>query len=158
MSQTQPNSALHILKNALSAMWTPFSRPLRAEPGQAAQCAKFDSKKWTPALLKHLEWRRFEELCAAYFEAMGYDTRVSCTRPGGSVDIGLIAANAENANAISILVHCKAWDAYRIGAKPLRDLRAAMSAARVGEGIFVTSGRFTQDAVTYAAKEHIQLI
>src|SRR5205814_7688127 len=45
-----------------------------------------------------------------------------------------------------------------IGIKPLRELRGAMSLANVAEGVLVTSGRFTPEAVGFAAKENIQLI
>src|SRR3954464_4469446 len=95
------------------------------EPGQAAR-AKFDTRKWTAELLKHLDWRRFEELCAAYFEALGFSTRITQSRAGGGVGI---APCAEGSAPASILVRCTGWDAYRIGVKPLRELRGAMTAA-----------------------------
>jgi restriction system protein len=57
-----------------------------------------------------------------------------------------------------MLVHCKAWDAYPIGIKPLHELRAAMTTANVAEGVMVAAGRFTPEAVAFAAKENIQLI
>jgi restriction system protein len=55
-------------------------------------------------------------------------------------------------------VHCKPWDAYPIGIKPLHELRGAMTSANVGEGVMVTAGRFTPEAVGFAAKQNIQLI
>ena len=33
-----------------------------------------DMAQWTPELLTRLEWRRFEELCAPYYEAPGFRT------------------------------------------------------------------------------------
>ena len=125
------------------------------EPGQASHAARLSTGKWTPELLKHLEWRRLEELCAAYFEELGFRTGITHDRADGGVDINLFAAGADSA---SILVHCKAWDAYPIGIKPLRELRVAMTSANVPEGVMVTAGRFTPEAVGFAAKEHIQLI
>jgi restriction system protein len=113
------------------------------------------TRKWTPELLKQLEWRRFEELCAAYFEASGFTTRITRTGPNGGVDILLRAKGSDHATSVA---HCKAWDAYRIGAKPVNELRAAMAAAKMGAGMLLTSGRFTQEAVNAAAKENIQLI
>src|ERR1700704_4523742 len=47
---------------------------------QPAALSKVDTRKWTPQLLKQLEWRRFEELCAAYFEALGFGTNLA--QPG----------------------------------------------------------------------------
>jgi restriction system protein len=128
------------------------SRESRGERGQASERARFDTRKWTPELLKHLEWRRFEELCAAYYEALGARARLDHSRSDGGVDIFLCANGSDTAAAV---VHCKAWDAYRVG---LRALRRAMTAAGVRDGVLVTAGRFTREAVNFAAQENIQLV
>jgi restriction system protein len=125
------------------------------ERSASAARARFDTASWSLDLLKHLEWRRFEELCAAYFEALGFKAQVSQTRVGGAVDIGLCAAGADKA---AIIVHCQPWNAYRVGTKPVRELRTAMTSAGAVEGVLVTSSRFTQEAVTLAAKENVQLV
>jgi len=125
------------------------------EPGQAARLERLNTGKWTQELVKHLEWRRVEELCAAYFEELGFKTGLTHDRADGAVDISLYAAGADTA---SILVHCKAWDAYPIGVKTLHELRAAMTSANVAEGVMVAAGRFTPEARGYAAKEKIELI
>ena len=160
----RPNFAVDILKGAMRAAALPLSWPAAAlrrargpvgERGKSAERAKFDTRKWTPALLRHLDWRRFEETCAAYFEAQGFTTRITFTRPSGEADIALCAAGAGSA---SILLHCKAWDPYRVGMRGLRELHAAMSAAGVAQGMLITSGRATQEAMIFAAKEHIELI
>jgi restriction system protein len=122
---------------------------------QSAALANVDTRKWSPPLLKQLEWRRFEQLCAAYFETLGFRTRTAPSAAGGGVDLHLIAGGSDKT---SIVVHSKAWDAYRIGIKAAKELRSAMAAANAGEGVLVTSGRFTQEAVVFAAKENIQLI
>ncbi|HYL88064.1 MAG TPA: restriction endonuclease [Burkholderiales bacterium] len=126
-----------------------------SEPGQAARLDRLNTGKWTHELLKNLEWRRLEELCAAYFEELGFRTGLTHDRADGAVDISLYAAGAETA---CILVHCKAWGAYPIGLKPLQELRGAMSLASVAEGVMVAAGRFTPEAKGYAAKESIELI
>jgi restriction system protein len=113
---------------------------------------KLDTRKWTPELLKQLEWRRFEELCAAYYEAMGFATKISAPGAGGGVDIMVKSKDA------GFMARCKAWDAYRVGIKSVLELRSAMAAAKTGKGVLLTSGRFTQEAVTLAGKENIQMI
>jgi restriction system protein len=150
------NPATRVINRAFEATLSLLrrSRESIAESGRSPEHAKFDTKNWTLALLKRLEWRRFEELCAAYFEALGFTTRIS-HRANGSADIGLCAAGAANA---AVLVHCEAWNAYRVGIRPVRELRAAMTAAGAGEGVLVTSGSFTQEAAAFAAKEKIDLI
>jgi restriction system protein len=139
---------------ALVALVQRATRP-SGEPGQSANAARLNTGKWTRELLKHLEWRRLEELSVAYFEELGFRTGITHDRDDGAVDISLYAAGADKA---SILVHCKAWEAYPIGIKPLRELRAAMTSANVAEGAVVTSGRFTPEAIAFAAKENIQLL
>jgi len=126
-----------------------------AEPGLAAARAQFDTASWNLDLLKHLEWRRFEELCAAYFDALGFTARIAGAREGGGADIVLAAAGSDRA---AIVVHCKAWSAYRVGIKSVRELRAAMASVGAGEGVLVTPGRFTQEAVARAPGEDIRLI
>src|SRR3954468_1625282 len=99
----------------------------RGEPGQASR-ARLSTGGWTRELLKHLEWRRLEELCAAYFEELGFKTAIAHERADGGAEICLYAAGAEEP---SVLVHTKPWDAYPIGIKPVRELRAAMTAANL---------------------------
>jgi len=131
------------------------AKPVVAAPAKSTARSKLDTRKWTPELLKQLEWRRFEELCAAYYETLGFKTRIAHSGTEEGVDIHLSAAGSETA---SIIVQCRAWNAYRVGVKAVRELRGAMSAAKVGQGVLVTSGRFTQEAVELAGKENIQLI
>ena len=126
-----------------------------ARAGHSAEHAKFDTRKWTPALLKHLEWRRFEELCAAYFEALGFTTRIPPPRASGNVDIILCAEGSDRA---AILARCEPWNAYRVGIKPVRELRAAMTSAGVTEGALLSASSFTPEAVNFAAKEKIDLV
>ena len=123
-------------------------------PRLSAARARFDTR-WSAELLKQLEWRRFEELCVAYYQALGFTTHVTKAGAESGVDILLHARGAEAASSIA---RCKAWDAYRVGVKPVHELRSAMAAAAVGEAVLLTSGRFTQAAIELAAKEHIELV
>ena len=161
MQRSERSLAVEIVRGAFAALWLPFHSILRrstlsiGEKGQSVRRARFDHAKWTLDLLKHLEWRRFEELCLAYFNAVGFATSTSRTRDDGVLDISL---RAEGAQSAGLLAHCRAWNPYPIGLKPLQDLRAAMSAAGVAEGVLVSCGRFTQGATEFAAKQGIDLI
>jgi restriction system protein len=110
---------------------------------------------WSPQLLKQLEWRRFEQLCAACFEMEGYAVRVARTAADGVVDLHLRQPGSDQP---SILVQCKAWDAYRVGIEPVRRLHAAMTASRIREGMLVSSGRFTPEAAQHAGGMAIRLV
>ena len=122
--------------------------------GKSAR-SKLHLGQWTPELLKRLDWRRFEELCAAYCETLGFRTELAGRGADGGVDINLYEQGAKIA---SIIVQCKPWDAYRIGIKQVRELRSVMASTNVREGVLVTSGKFTQEARDFAAKEKISLI
>jgi restriction system protein len=157
------NLAAEIVRGAFAAVWLPFSWAASAPANALALLRRSaraadeprQSGEWTLELLKRMDWRRFEELCVAYFQALGYDAAVTRPRAGSSLDIVLRAKGADDA---SLLVHCKGWDAYRIGAKAVRELRAAMAAAHLAEGVVITCARFTHDAAGVAAKEGIKLI
>src|SRR3954463_9760656 len=123
--------------NLLSAVRRLFRRSAqsRGEPGQASRAARLSTGKWTPELLKHLEWRRLEELCAAYFEELAFKTAIAHERADGAAEICLYGGGEGEP---SILVHTKAGDPYPIGIKPLRELHAAMTSAKVAQGVMVT--------------------
>ena len=135
---------------AFATLTYPFARLIRRRAR-----SKVDTAQWTPELLKQIEWRRFEELCAAYFQALGFRTDVVPAGAGGGVDINLYEQGAERA---STLVQCQPWNAYRVGIKPVRGLLGAMASGNVGEGVMVTSGKFTQEARDFARKEKISLV
>ena len=133
------NLLVSIALGTLATLAHPFAfaakaaRRLFIGSRQSAALAKIDTAQWTPELLKCLEWRRFEDLCEAYFEAQGSD-------------------------GAALLVQCRPWSAHGVGIKPVRVLHAAMASANVPEGVLVTSGKFTQEARTFADKEKISLI
>ena len=154
------NLFLSIALGALATLAHPFAFAAKAAAAAAASLRRsarpeLDTGRWTLELLKRLEWRRFEELCGAYFESLGF--RAEASRTGADATLGVLLY-AQGAEKASILVHCKAWNAGVVGIQPLRALRAAMSAGVLGEGVFATSGRFTQEAREFAGKEKIDLI
>jgi restriction system protein len=106
-------------------------------------------------LLNLLEWKRFEEVCAAYFETLAFRSLVTRTGADGGVDMHLFVAGEDKP---SIVVRCKAWKTYEVGVEPIKELLGVMSAARVSEGVFVTTGTFTAEAYGFAGGRNIHLI
>jgi restriction system protein len=106
-------------------------------------------------LLNLLEWKRFEEVCAAYFATLAFRSVVTRTGSDGGVDMHLFVAGADGP---SIVVRCKAWKTYEVGVVSVRELLGVMIAARVSEGIFVTTGTFTAEAYGFASGKDIHLI
>lgn len=143
---------------ALAVIALPFAFAARGA-GAARRLAGFERwtggqrsgpVQWTPELLKQLEWRRFEALCAAYFEALDLRAVVIGAAAGSGVNIRLYQPGVEQP---WIVVQCQPWNAYRVGIKPARDLVATMKAEKVGEGVLVTAGKFTQEARDFARME-----
>jgi len=153
------NLFLSMSLGALAMLAHPFAfaaRALRFSDWRwAAARSKVNTAQWSPELLKRLEWRRFETVCAAYFEALGFKANHAGVAADGSVAMTLYAHGSEGA---SIIVQCRPWSAYRVGIKPVRALHSAMAGAKVAEGVLVTSGKFTQEARDFAGKEKISLI
>lgn len=139
----------------------PFSYSMAGTPSRAAAAPvlypeyRLDIKGWSLELLKKLEWRRFEELCAAYFATLGFTARTTRLAADGGVDIDLYEPGSEK---LSIIVQCKAWSTNTVGIQLVRKLRAAMTAESAAEGVLVASGKFTREARDFAAKESISLI
>ena len=131
-----------------------FSRRIKRSLRSATRSER-DAGKWTPELLRQLEWRRFEELGVAYFETLGFRARIARSSSHGGADIHLYGEDSERA---SMVAQCKAWSGYPVGIKPVVELRAAMASANVDKGALVTAGRFAREAIVFAGKHNIQLI
>jgi restriction system protein len=121
----------------------------------AAARLRFHAEQWSPELLRQLEWRRFEELCVAYYQALGFTARIERFGVDGGVDIVL---HPSPSAAPASLARCKSWDAFRVGVKVVKELRASATSQKIANAILLTSGRFTQEALDLAAKEHIEMI
>ena len=111
--------------------------------------------RWSLELLRRLEWRRFEELCTAYYEALGLTTTQARSGTDGGADIGLVAGGADKPSSV---LQCKGWSVHTVGIKPVRELRAAMAAAGVPQGVLLACGTFTSEAKEFSRGENIQLI
>jgi restriction system protein len=122
-------------------------------PGFAAQPE--ESGAWTLATLRALEWKRFELLCAQYYEAAGFRCEtVRCGSDGG-IDMKLFK---DDLKAPLAVVHCKSWNVYSLGVRELRELLALMTHEKTSRGVFITTSSFTKDALTFAADHPIQLL
>ncbi|MGI4717348.1 MAG: restriction endonuclease [Janthinobacterium lividum] len=110
---------------------------------------------WSTGALRTLEWKRFELLCAGYYEAVGFTTATLAAGPDGGIDVKLFKVDPAKPLAI---VQCKAWNTQPVGVKEIRELLGVMVHEGVGRGIFVTTGTFTEDARQFGAANPIQLL
>lgn len=104
-------------------------------------------RAWDVSVLRKIEWKRFETVCTEYLKIAGFVAKETNTGADGGVDIQVTKADDENFRGI---VQCKAWNAYKVGIKPIRELFGVMAAERITAGIFITSGEFTSEAEEFA--------
>ena len=71
---------------------------------------------------------------------------------GGGADLVL------RKGGITFLVHCGQWQSLKVGSPVLRELDRLMLARGAGGGFVVTLGRYTTEAVEFAAERNIKLI
>lgn len=110
---------------------------------------------WSLELIQTLEWKRFEELCQRFYAAKGIRSECTPLGPDGGIDIHLYQDDSGNATAI---VQCKAWRESFVGVKPIRELLGVMVHEKVGKAFFMTSGKYSEDAKSFAKANRITLI
>lgn len=103
--------------------------------------------------LDGMSWREFEMLVGEAYRLQGY--RVTETG-GGGADGGIDLVLTKGGE--SFLVQCKQWKALKVGVDVVRELYGVMAAKGATGGFVVTSGRFTEDAKTFAEGRNIQLL
>lgn len=111
--------------------------------------------EWSLEALRSLEWKRFELLCARYYEAVGFQSVTLAAGADGGIDVKLYKIDPAQAIAI---VQCKAWNTRPVGVKEIRELLGVMAHEKVGRGIFMSTGSYTVDASAFGAANPIQLL
>jgi restriction system protein len=110
---------------------------------------------WSLEALLLLEWKRFELLCAKYYEAVGFKSETLRCGADGGIDVKLFKLDPAKPLAV---VQCKAWHGHPVGVKEVRELLGVMAHEKIGRGIFITTATYTKDAVAFGAANPIQLL
>jgi restriction system protein len=103
--------------------------------------------------LRSMPWQDFEQLVGEAYRSKGYSVvqRGGAGADGG-VDLELRSRDKK------LVVQCKRWTARVVGVQPVRELYGAMTGEEAHCAIFVTSGRYTPDAVDFARDKPIKLV
>jgi restriction system protein len=109
---------------------------------------------WTIEALCALEWKRFELLCAKYYEMIGFKAETLEAGADGGIDIKLYRQNMDAPLAI---VQCKSWKS-QVPVSEIRELFGVMTHEKVARGIFITTGSYTRDALMFGAANPMQLL
>ena len=126
------------------------SEPLPADPGHDRP------GEWSLDVLHRIEWKRFEDLCCAYYREKGDAAETTALGPDGGVDIHLFQDAAQPSKATA-LVQCKAHN-KPIGVKPIRELRGVMAHENAEKAFFMAPMGFTDEARAFAAANRITLL
>lgn len=127
-----------------------------AEPNPYETQPEPDAPSAAPAgpadWLRGLDWRDFENLVANAYRLQGY--QVTLTRDGADGGIDIVLTRQDE----RVLVQCKHWRSYQVGAPVVREMLGLVVAHRATRGVVVTSGRFSQEAEAFAREQGIQLL
>lgn len=105
------------------------------------------------AAVRGMSWHEFEQLVGEAFRRRGYGVEeTGSAGADGGVDLVLSKAGERS------LVQCKHWRAQQVGVAVVRELYGSMAAEGAASGFVVTSGRFTRDAIQFAAGRNVELI
>lgn len=107
--------------------------------------------------LDGMSWREFEKLVGEGFRLQGY--RVVETGGGGADGgVDLVLTKPGKNGSEKFLVQCKQWRAYKVGVDIVRELYGVMAAKGATGGFVVTSGRFSDEAISFASGRNVTLI
>jgi hypothetical protein len=98
---------------------------------------------WSVDLLQELEWRRFEDLCRSYFDAVGLDARPLDSAPDSAASLQLWQPGSTSMNAIA----CTIGGAATIQPNRIRALQEAQQRHKVQQAFLIGAGKFSSDAI-----------
>lgn len=111
---------------------------------------------WSRELIDRIEWKRFEDLCRAFYRVKGIRAETTPLGADGGVDIRLFQDDTAPERCTAV-VQCKAWN-QAVGVKPMRELRGVMAHERVDKAFFMAPNGFTDEARAFAAENRITLL
>lgn len=103
--------------------------------------------------LRSMPWQDFEQLVGEAYRRQGYRVAVRGQSTGdGGIDLKLRTKDKK------LVVQCKRWKTRTVGVELVRELYGAMVGEEAHGAIFVTSGRYTADAIEFARDKPIKLM
>ena len=103
--------------------------------------------------VRSLSWQEFEELVGEAYRRQGYFV---IDNPGRGADGGVDLRLRKGGK--KIYVQCKHWKAQKVNVHTVREFYGVMHAGNADQGIVVTCGTYTWDAMDFAKGKPIELI
>jgi restriction system protein len=113
-----------------------------------------ETPNWAVELFQQMDWKRYEDLCSAYFIKTGFKSELTNFGADEGIDIYLYENNMPKPIAI---VQCKSWS-NPIGVNLIREFVGVMTHKKVSKGYFMTTSNFYQPAIDFARLENVELI
>ena len=104
----------------------------------------------TQAAVSDMAWREFSDLLEGAWKAQGLAVK---PHKGTGADFELLEGTLGYS-----LASCRRWKAASVGVEPLSELRAAMERADVPDGVFISLGVVSPQAVRFAKENHIRIV
>lgn len=108
-------------------------------------------------VLDGISWREFEMLVGEGFRLQGYHV-VETGGGGADGGVDLVLSRPGKSGGEKLLVQCKQWRALKVGVDVVRELYGVMAARGATGGFVVTSGRFTDEAISFASGRNVTLV
>lgn len=140
-------NAAPIVPPVLSPPVAPSDLPANLERRMRHPSAPPTAAVLTVALLRDLEWKRFELIVQLYYQATGVRAELTCAGADGGVDVKLYRAGSDQPYGY---VQCKAWGSRKVTLRDVREFLGVMAADRIGQGVYVTTSDFWPDARSFA--------
>ena len=102
--------------------------------------------------IRDLSWSDFERHVGEAYRRLGYTVEETGPGPDGGVD--LIARK----DGKKVLIQCKHWHTDKVGVDKARELFGVVKAEGAANGVLVTSGAFTPDALEFAKQTKLDLV
>lgn len=102
-----------------------------------------------------MDWKRFEELCQAFWVIKGFPAR--STGPGADGGVDVVIADRSSPDKNFAIVQCKSH-VQPIGVGPVRELWGCKDHFKASLAIFYSVSGFHPAAKEFAAGKHLKLI
>ncbi len=123
----------------------------------ASKLAVIDSTPpWGLETLWRMDWKRFQELVSLVLARGGFASEVAWVRPDGTTVLSVVPRQGRM--GAEALVQCAGWNQYEVGAPSLLEFYKSVVNEGVSRGIYVTPGKFDQNAIIFARTKNIELI
>jgi len=111
--------------------------------------------QWSLQLLQDMDWKLFVELCAHYYESLGYLIKIASAGEHKSVDIYLYKSNKPN--KILGIIKCKQWRKL-VGINLVKALAAIQSDKKIPLAVFFSSSGFSKTSISFCEEKHLKLV